>query len=157
MIGKYGQPQEVTANRLIWHNNGPWAYSKLVNEEIPHNFPVPHTDMLVQAVAYRIDSAKADELLEYDGSLILERTKGEIGARCDKEEANFLAINLANDIANKRRSVQDARRHYAESIAALMKGKPNEYVQGFTFEVARSDQGDRDKPAGPVGTTGGSR
>ena len=30
---------------------------------------------------YRIDPQKADDLLEYDGSLILERTKGEIAAR----------------------------------------------------------------------------
>ena len=105
MIGKYGQPQEVTANRLIWHNNGPWKYSELANEEIPHDFPMPHKDALVQAINYKIDPDKADELLAYDGSLILERTKGEIAARCDKEDANFLAINLANDVATGRRSV----------------------------------------------------
>ncbi|HWK10398.1 MAG TPA: hypothetical protein VNR64_10125, partial [Vicinamibacterales bacterium] len=24
MIAKYGQPQEITSNRLVWHNSGPW-------------------------------------------------------------------------------------------------------------------------------------
>jgi hypothetical protein len=154
MIAKYGQPSEVAAQRLIWHGNGPWKRTELVNEEIAHDFPMPHKDMLKQVINYRIDSDDADELAEYDGSVILERTKGELAARCDKEEANFLAINLAHDISNGKRDVGDARRFYAESIAALMKGKPNEYVQGFRFTVARGDQGDRDKPFGPVGTSG---
>ena len=98
---------------------------------------------------------RADELLQYDGSIILERTKGEIAARCDKEEANFLAINLADDVANGRRSVDDARKFYAESMMAMMKeNKKNEYLQGLKFQVAKADQGDRDKPFGPVATTG---
>src|SRR5918994_4606056 len=130
MIKKYGQPQEVTSNRLVWHRNGPWKFSELVNEEIPHSFPMPHTDMLYQSIAYRIEPEDADELIQYDGSIILERTKGEIAARCDKEEANFLAINLAHDIATGKRTVADARKFYADSIAMMMKGKPGEYLQG---------------------------
>ncbi|MCA1586995.1 MAG: hypothetical protein LC791_20240 [Acidobacteria bacterium] len=127
----------------------------LVNEEIPHDFPMPHKDALYQAIDYKIDPDKADELLQYDGSIILERTKGEIAARCDKEDANFLAINLANDVATGRRSVEDARKFYADSMMAFMKqNKKNEYLEGFRFEVAKGDQGDRDKPFGPVGTTG---
>lgn len=155
MIAKYGEPQEVTAHRLIWHNNGPWKYSELVNEEIVHEFPVPHKDVLRQVINYKVDAGKADEILEYDGSVILERTKGEISARCDKEEANFLALNLADDVAKGRRSVDDARKFYAESMMAMMKeNKKNDYLQGFKFQVAKSDQGDRDKPFGPVATTG---
>lgn len=77
--------------------------------------------MLYQAISYKVDPADADELLKYDGSIILERTKGEIAARCDKEAANFLAINLANDVAEGRRSVEDARKFYAESMMAMMK------------------------------------
>lgn len=151
MIAKYGQPQEVTANRLIWHNNGPWKYSQLVNEEIAHEFPMPHKDALYQAINYKVAPDKADELLAYDGSIILERTKGEIAARCDKEDANFLAINLADDIANGRRSVEDARKFYAESMMAMMKqNKKNEYLQGFRFRVPTGDQGDRDRPFNPA-------
>lgn len=147
MLAKYGQPQEVTANRLVWHNNGPWKFSQLVNEEIAHEFPMPHKDALYQAINYRIDPAKADELLQYDGSLLLERTKGEIGARCDKEDANFLAINLAHDIATGKRSVDDARKFYADSMMAMMKqNKKNEYLEGFIFKVPVGDQGDRDRP-----------
>lgn len=76
-------------------NNGPWKRSELVNEEIQHDFPKPHHDMLKQAIAWKVPAGKFDDLAEYDGSIIVERTKGEVAARCDKEEANFLAINLA--------------------------------------------------------------
>lgn len=155
IIAKYGQPAEVSANRLIWHDNGPWKFTELVNEEVPHDFPMPHKDMLYQAIAYKIDPDEADKLLQYDGSVILERTKGMIAARCDKEEANFLAINLAHEVASGKRNVDEARRFYAESVAMAMKGgKPNDYMMGFKFSPAKSDQGDRDKPFGPVGTSG---
>src|SRR5918994_345972 len=155
MIKKYGQPQEVTSNRLVWHRNGPWKFTELVNEEAPNSFPMAHTDMLYQSIAYRIEPEKADELIQYDGSIILERTKGEIAARCDKEDANFLAINLAHDIATGRRSVDDARKFYAESIMAMMQqGKKNDYLQGLRFKAASTEQGDRDKPFGPIGTSG---
>jgi len=158
MIAAYGQPQEVTSNRLIWHKNGPWKITELVNEEIPHDFPMPHKDMLYQAIDYRIDPEKADELLAYDGSVILERTKGELAARCDKEEANFLAINLADEVAKGKRSVEEARKFYAESIMAMMKeNKKNDYLQGLKVRPAAGDQGDRDKPVGPVGTAGPPR
>lgn len=85
--------------------------------------------------------------LAYGGSLILERTKGEIGARCDKEGANFLAVNLAHDVATGKRSVDDARAFYAATISELMKTwKMNDYLQGFRFSIPKGNQGDPDKP-----------
>jgi hypothetical protein len=51
--------------------------------------------------------------------------------------------------------VDDARKFYAESMMAMIKeNKKNEYLQGLKFQVAKADQGDRDKPFGPVATTG---
>ncbi|MCA1601979.1 MAG: hypothetical protein LC776_10185 [Acidobacteria bacterium] len=142
MIAKYGQPNEATANRLIWHNAGPWKRTELVNEEIPHRFPKPHNDMLYQAISYRVPPDKFDELAAYDGSVIVERTKGELAARCDMEEANFLALNLANDIVTGKKGVEAARKFYAEAMREM---KHPEYKQGFLFQVARTDQGDPDK------------
>lgn len=40
MIKKYGNPQEATANMLIWYNNGPWKRTILFKKELPHNFPM---------------------------------------------------------------------------------------------------------------------
>ncbi|MCA1577077.1 MAG: hypothetical protein LC794_06905 [Acidobacteria bacterium] len=141
-IAKYGQPHEATASRLIWHNTGPWKRTELVNEEIPHHFPKPHHDMLYQAINYRVPPDKFDELAAYDGSVIAERTKGELAARCDLEEANFLALNLAHDIISGKKSVDEARKFYAEAMRAM---KHSEYKQGLLFQVVRTEQGDPDK------------
>jgi hypothetical protein len=114
MIEKYGQPDEVTAMRLVWHDNGPWKRTIVTKEETDHAFPMPHKDVLEQVIDYRVPTDKVDDLAKYDGSVIVERTKGELSARCDKEEANYLALNLANDVATGKKSPADAREQYAE-------------------------------------------
>jgi hypothetical protein len=140
-IAKYGLPQEASAMRLVWHDNGPWKMTELVNEEVPHNFPKPHPDFLKQTISYRVPPDKFDELAEYDGSVIVERTKGEIAARCDLEGANFLALNLAHEIVTGKRSVKDARKFYAEAIREM---KHPEYMQGLLFQASRAETGDAD-------------
>ena len=142
MIAKYGQPDEASSMRLVWHNNGPWKMTELVNEEVPHNFPKPHPDFLKQTISYRVPPDKFDELAEYDGSVVVERTKGEIAARCDLEGANFLALNLAHEIVTGKRSVGDARKFYAEAIREM---KHPEYMQGLLFQASRAEAGDPDK------------
>ena len=108
---------------LVWHDNGPWKLSILYRDEVPHDFPKPHTDLLEQFVDYRVPTDTFDELAAYDGSVIVERTKGEISARCDKEEMKFLALNLADDIVKGRRTVADARAFYAKTAMAAMQGE----------------------------------
>ncbi|MEW6156738.1 MAG: hypothetical protein AB1813_04860 [Verrucomicrobiota bacterium] len=160
LISKYGQPDEVTPQRLIWHNNGPWKRTEVVNEEIPHSFPMPHTDIVEQTIALKVPPEKFDELAKYDGSVIVERTKGEISARCDKEEMNFLALNLAKDIVDGKKSVKQARDFYAKTAKAFKEGQKDAYTQGLQFEPLRLAAGDPDQPAGatrePAGSPGGS-
>jgi hypothetical protein len=146
MIQKYGQPDEITAMRLVWHDNGPWKRTIVTKEETDHAFPMPHKDVLEQVIAYRVPTDKVDDLAAYDGSVIVERTKGELSARCDKEEANFLALNLANDVATGKKSVEEARGQYARTIEDLMAGKKEPNVQGLQFAAQRS-AADKDKPA----------
>jgi hypothetical protein len=142
MLAKYGLPHEATPMRIIWHQTGPWKRTEVVNEEIPHNYPKPHTDMLLQVIDYHVPPDKFDDLAEYDGSVIAERTKGELAARCDTEEANFLALNLAHDIVTGIRSVTEARQFYAQAMQEM---KPAEYLQGLRFGVPRTAQGDPDR------------
>ena len=146
MIDKYGQPNEQTATTLVWYAKGPWKRTILYRDEVPHSFPKQHTDLLEQFIDYRVPVDKYDDLAAYDGSVIIERTKGELSARCDKEEANFLALNLANDIATGRKSVEEARLEYAQTIQHLMAGKKSPYVERLQF-AAQASAADKDKPA----------
>lgn len=146
---KYGPPNEATPTMLVWHNNGPWKRTIVYRDEIPHHFPKPHTDLLEQFIDYQVPLGKYDDLARFDGSVIVERTKGEISARCDKEEMNLLAVNLANDVATGRRSVDEARRFYADTVMQTMKGEIPPYVQGLQFTRADSRTADPDKPVLP--------
>jgi hypothetical protein len=145
-LQKYGQPAEATSERLVWKNNGPWKRTIITKEETDHSFPAPHKDVMEQVIDYKVPPDKFDDLARYDGSVIAERTKGELSARCDKEEANFLALNLANDVAMGTRSVEEARDYYARAIKDLMSGKKDPYVQKLQFTPQRRTA-DADRPA----------
>jgi hypothetical protein len=147
LIGQYGQPDEATIKRLVWHSKGPWKRSELINEEIPHNFPEPHKDSLLQVIPYRVPPEFAGKLLQFDGSVVIERTRGELAARCDSERANYLALNLAHEIVIGKKSVDQARRFYAETV---QQKKHQEYMERFLFPVPTTDQSDPDVPVNAV-------
>jgi hypothetical protein len=135
---------------LVWNNNGPWKRTILFKKEIPHDFPAPRTDFLQQVIDYRVPPDKVSELANYDGSVIVERTKGELSARCDMEELNMLALNLANNIITGKRGVDDARAYYAKAAMESKKGKPQTYAEHLAFQIARGGTQDPDKPASPT-------
>ena len=143
MMQKYGVPDGITPTMLTWQNNGPWKWTRLFKEEVPHNFPMPHPDVLEQAIDYLVPTDKFDDLARYDGSVIAERTKGQLSARCDKEGANFLAINLANDVATDRRSVEEARAYYAQAMQSFMQtNQMDPYMTGIRFQIPPGPQRD---------------
>lgn len=145
-IQKYGPPDEATASMLVWHKNGPWKKTILYRDEVPHKFPKPHTDLLEQVIDYKVPPEKFDDLARFDGSVIVERTKGEMSARCDAEAANFLALNLAHDIITGKRTVEDARTFYAEKIKARMMKQSDPYIEKLLFQVPSGQTGDPDEP-----------
>lgn len=146
MIAKYGAPHEATASMLVWHNNGPWAKTVVYRDPVEHRFPVAHQDVLEQWIAHRATPGKFDELAMYDGSVIVERTKGVMSARCDKEAMNFLALNLAHDIITSRKNVAEARAAYAREAMAFMQGRGGPMTQALQFTVAPGNTGDPDAP-----------
>jgi hypothetical protein len=149
MTAKYGQPNELTPNMAVWYNNGPWKRTIISREAVPHSFPMPHDDVMEQVIDYRVPPGMADDLAMYDGSVIVERTKGELSARCDKEGANFLALNLANEIVTGRLTVEAARRRYAEEIMAMKAGHPTPYTQRLLFTPTPGGSRDPDAPVAP--------
>jgi hypothetical protein len=145
MIEKYGPPNEAIPSRLIWYQNGPWKRTILYRDEVPHNFPKPHTDVLEQYINYRVPPEKFDELAAFDGSVVADRTKGEVMARCDMEEMNFLSLNLVHDIVTGKRTVEEARKFYAETAVAFMMNRPAPYTERLQFEVPTGDTADLDE------------
>jgi hypothetical protein len=147
MKKNYGEPAEKTADMMMWNNTGQWKRTVVYAKEFKHDFPLPHTDVMQQWIDYKVPQEKFSDLAKYDGSVVCNRTNGEISARCDKEGANFIAINLANDIITGKKDVKSARDFYAMSIKEFINGGKPEYMQKLVFNVANGNTADTDKPS----------
>lgn len=145
LIEEYGPPDEHNDSKLTWYGTKDgWKRTELSSEEVPHDFPAPHTDFLEQTIDYKVPVEMFSALAEYDGSVIVDRTKGEISARCAGTSMNFVAINLAHDIVTGKRTVQQARDEYTRLYQAYKRGEHPPYTQRFEFELPRGDTRDPD-------------
>lgn len=153
ILGRYGLPNEATPTLLIWHNNGPWKRTEITSDETVHNFPTPHTDYITQKINYHVPVEKLAEVGAFDGSVIVYRTAGEVSATCDNEAANLLSMNLMHDIVQGTRTVQAARKEFAEQTAAWAMNRSAPYAEKLQFAVpAASETADPDESemAGPM-------
>lgn len=130
---KYGPPRDMTETMLVWGEAGPWKRTIVYRDGIPHNFPEPHTDVIQQVINYHVPLDRYDDLAEFDGSLLADRTRGELSVRCDTEGANLAVVNFANELLTGKRSVQDARRMLAVQVSAMRAGRSAPYTTRLRF------------------------
>lgn len=148
LVEHYGPPQEYTPSQLIWRNtHDGWKRTVLTAEETPHEFPAHHTDFLEQFIDYRVPIEMFSALAAYDGSVVADRTRGELSARCGGTSMNFVAINLAHDIVRGTRTIDEARAEYARLYREYERGERPPYTQGFQFERTNGDTRDPDSPS----------
>lgn len=140
-IEKYGLPNEAMPTRLVWYNNGPWKRTEVQRDEIAHAFPAPHTDYITNYINYGVSLESLPALAEFDGSVLIDRTRGEAGARCDMEAANILSLNLMHEIVKGQRDVKGARDKFAEQMAAYMMSRPAPYAESLLFDPPSRDTG----------------
>ncbi len=144
MIKLRGAPDEVTRTMLVWHNSGPWKRIVASSTATPHIFPAPHPDLVEQTLSYDVPINKVDELARFDGSVTVDRTRGEMAARCDTEFHNVLALNLAHDIITGKRGVENARDFYAR-VVKIEKMKKELHPYGLRLNFSpQQNAGDPD-------------
>jgi len=99
-----------------------------------------------QTIDYRVPPDKFDDLAEFDGSVTAKRTDGELSVKCDRESSNFLAINLANEVAIGKKSAADARAFYASAIKDFaLSNNMSPYMQSFQFPAPKGGTTDADR------------
>jgi len=144
VLDKYGEPAEVTDTQLTWHKPGPWKRIVASRTFYDHNFPAPHFDSVESFIDYRVPVHLYSDIAQFDGSVIVERTAGEVSARCHDEQANFLALNLMHDIVTGAKTVQQARDYYAKEFADYRRKKPTPYMEGLRFQPGDESARDSD-------------
>jgi hypothetical protein len=145
VIDKYGEPHEVTDTQLTWHRTGPWKRIVASRAFYQHDFPAPHQDCVETVIDYQVPVDKFTDLAVFDGSVIVERTAGEVSARCHDEEANSLALNLMHDMVSGRKSAQEARDYYAKEFLDYRRGKPTPYMNSLQFAPPTGGTPDPDR------------
>lgn len=138
VIERYGEPHEVTDSSLVWNGVGPWKRIVASRAFWQHDFPAPHYDSVESVLDYHVPTEMFTPLADFDGSVVVERTTGEVSARCHDEEANNLALNLMNDIVTGEKTVDEARDYYAKEFLDHRRRKPTPYMDELRFEPDES-------------------
>jgi hypothetical protein len=127
VIDTYGEPQEA-------HDVGPWKRVLASRVFFEHQFPAPHIDSVESVIDYQVPPDQFAPLAAFDGSVIAERTAGEVSARCHDEQANFLALNLMHDIITGAKGVEEARAYYAKEFLDARRQQPTPYMEKLRFQ-----------------------
>jgi hypothetical protein len=143
VVDAYGDPQESTSERLVWHKVGSWKRVVATRAFHQHDFPAPHVDAVESVIDYRVPPGKVSALTIFDGSVVVERTVGEVSARCHDEQANQLALNLVHDIVTGVKTAEQAREYYAKEFLDHRRGKPTPYMDELRIPL-QSDTADSD-------------
>jgi hypothetical protein len=145
VLDRYGEPDEATESQLVWLGRGEWKRIVASKTFYQHAFPAPHQDSVEGFIDYRVPPEKFSDLAAFDGSVICERTAGEVSARCHDEEANRLALNLMHDIVTGAKTVEEARNYYAKEFADYRRKKPTPYMEKLRFQVQHGGTADSDR------------
>lgn len=145
VIDTYGEPHEATATALTWFKVGQWKRVVASRDFHNHEFPAPHIDSVTSVIDYAVPAHRFSDLARFDGSVVADRTQGELSARCHDEQANFLALNLAHDIITDERDVDLARRYYAKEFLDARRGAATPYMQQLRFSPACGSAADTDE------------
>ncbi|MBI2386394.1 MAG: hypothetical protein HYV14_10320 [Elusimicrobia bacterium] len=138
LIARYGAPDVVGTSRLVWHGNGPWKRT------IVRDLPRPYAGhageelgVLEQTVAYNLSPEQASSLAGFSPLLTADAAAMEMTCRADREEINFLRLNLANDILLRVITPPDARAAYARILELEGAGKTTPYLLELRFGPGR--------------------
>lgn len=148
-MAEHGAPQEATTEQMVWHHAGPFKRITVYRMEYPHDFPLPHMDFLEHTIEYNVPVDKTADLIAFDGSSTINRTAGELSARCDLAGHNILTLNLDHDIVTGKKTVEQARKAFGENVVADVLGQHPAYVEALQFPPAGPSARFPDQPVIP--------
>jgi hypothetical protein len=85
-------------------------------------------------VDYRVPEKKVADLIAYDGSILVDRTRGELSVHCNSEEMNIITLNIAHDIVTGERTVEEAMAYHAQVVEGMFIHEPETYPQKLRFK-----------------------
>jgi hypothetical protein len=129
LMQEYGIPSEAGPSRLSWKGIAPWSRIAVDRDSLEPGRPTG----LLQAVAYEVPLRRWRALGWFDRGVDYDPVKRELIARTDGEATNRLALNLADEIVRGKRTPDEARAFYDETVSLAASGKSSPYMKRLLF------------------------
>lgn len=104
IVTRFGNPLFVNSGpngAAVWKRfkkNVPFVRLMVVNESVPHDIPDPHCDYTYTTINYHIDPKKLMDVLAISDSLMYDKLKEELTARCATLEETIAILVLADKV-----------------------------------------------------------
>jgi hypothetical protein len=135
MIEKYGKPEGVGKDSLVWYSNGSWKRTLVHQRAWPHYAFKRDKDYLENVIGYVVPNDKLEALTRFDKRIDVDQASAELSARSETEPMNYLALNLADEIIRGKRTVEEAREFQKTITRLAAAGKASAYLNSFLFDV----------------------
>jgi hypothetical protein len=135
IFDKYGAPDEIQPNYLAWDNGSPWTRTVVFNVA-PAASGEDEPALIEQSLDCRLRPAQVAALASFDRRLAYDDRSGELSARSESEELNFLRMNLADDVIAGRRTPEGARTEFDRSVSLSRAGKTLPSMQRLHYPFA---------------------
>jgi len=133
VMEKYGPPHMITHKSLLWIGNSPWKATVVYRAGAFGAARGKRRRALRQVIAYRVPAGKSSELERLGMGLAADSVQEELAAENDGEAENFLALNLADQVAVSGLSVDRAKDLFARTRSLEASGKKSPLTSGLVF------------------------
>ncbi|HXT02150.1 MAG TPA: hypothetical protein VN915_15860 [Elusimicrobiota bacterium] len=130
MMQEYGIPDEASPGKLTWRKRAPWTR---LSVERDSEEPGRATGLL-QAVAYDVPLKRWRALGWFDRGVDYDPVTHELIATTPGEATNRLALNLADEIIRGKRTAEEARAFFDETVSLAASGKSSPYMKRLLFK-----------------------
>lgn len=129
LIQEYGIPDEAAPSRLSWKGREPWSRVLVERDALDAARPTG----VLEAVAYEVPLRRWRELGRLGRGVDYDPVAKELIARTGSEATNRLALNLADEVVRGKRTAEEARAFYDETVALSVAGKSSPYMKRLLF------------------------
>jgi hypothetical protein len=134
MIKRYGPPNEQTADSLVWNRNiAPFKKIIVHKTAYTSNNPFKHMNVLEHVVEYNIKTERVEEALDFNKSLVFDKSKGQMSSYAESEPMNILSLNLANKVMNGEMKAESARTKLGKEALNYINGERSEITSVLLF------------------------
>jgi hypothetical protein len=130
LLEELGAPDEVMPHYITWQSKKPFVTTTLFADRASSNQP----GILSQSVPYRVPVGRWRALSAFGKGVSYDVVFNELVAVNDNPEANLLALNLADEVIQSKRTPDEARSYFDQTLTRSYAGKGSPYLELLRFD-----------------------